>query len=146
MFQGALRVKHKKMHRYALIKTKSRLESKLFVSKFGDFSLKATESGFMTPKQIETGRRYIRKMLAKGGKIKINVFPYLSQTKKPVSARMGKGKGRISGWVSPVKKGRIIFEISLSKYTSYKKQFRLTKLQALSKKMPVKLNFVKLMY
>lgn len=97
MFQGALRVKHKKMHRYALIKKKSRLESKLFVSKFGDFSLKATESGFMTPKQIETGRRYIRKMLAKGGKIKINVFPYLSQTKKPVSARMGKGKGRISG-------------------------------------------------
>jgi len=29
--------------------------------------------------------------------MKINMFPYLPFTKKPVSARMGKGKGRVYG-------------------------------------------------
>lgn len=95
MYQGALRLKYKKMHRFSWVKI--RKESKLFVSKFGDFGLKTKELGLLTPKQIETGRRFIRKVLAKDGKIKINIFPYLSLTKKPVSARMGKGKGRISG-------------------------------------------------
>jgi large subunit ribosomal protein L16 len=40
------------------------------------------------------------------------VFTGIQITKKPLSSRMGKGKGSISHWVSIIKKGQIIFEIS----------------------------------
>ena len=66
--------------------------------------------------------------------------------KKPVSARMGKGKGRVYGWIFPCKKGRILYEIRLNMFSSLKLA-RLTRtLHGISKKMPVRVKIVKLIY
>lgn len=95
MFQGALRLKYKKMHKPGLRSVDNDL--KFFCPKFGDIGLQAQEVAKITPRQMETGRRFIRRLFGRGVKIKINMFPYHSYTTKPVSARMGKGKGRIAG-------------------------------------------------
>ena len=95
MFQGALRLKYKKMHKSKLCSSKKDL--KFFLPKFGDIGLQSQNSIKITPRQMETGRRFIRRLFGRGVKIKVNMFPYHSYTTKPVSARMGKGKGRIAG-------------------------------------------------
>lgn len=99
MYQGALRLNFKKMHRLSFSKNSfgSDIEARLFCPKFGDFGLQAITKGKITNRQIETGRRYIRRSFKKNVSIKINMFPYLSYTQKPISARMGKGKGRVYG-------------------------------------------------
>ena len=42
----------------------------------------------------------------------IRIFPDKPVTKKPAETRMGSGKGASDHWVSVVKPGRMIFEIS----------------------------------
>lgn len=99
MYQGALRVKFKKMHRLSFTKSilSGNTEGRAFYPKFSDFGLQALTKGRITNRQIETGRRYIRRSFKKDVSIKINMFPYHSFTQKPISARMGKGKGRVYG-------------------------------------------------
>ena len=95
MFQGALRLKFKKMHKSKLCSTKHDL--KFFCPKFSDVGLQAQSAVKITPKQMETSRRFIRRLFGRGVKIKVNMFPYHSYTTKPISARMGKGKGKVAG-------------------------------------------------
>lgn len=45
------------------------------------------------------------------GRIVMRVNAFLPVTKKPSEVRMGKGKGKIKGYVAPVSKGKILFEI-----------------------------------
>lgn len=144
MFQGALRLKHKKMHKINLYG--SNYDLKFFCPKFGDIGLQAQTSSKITPRQMETGRRFIRRLFGRNVKIKINMFPYHSYTRKPVSARMGKGKGRVTGWFFPCKIGRIIFEISYNRKKQRNMNFMLQRLQIISKKFPGKLKVVKLIY
>tara|TARA_B100001778_G_C18165322_1_gene440044 strand:- start:284 stop:415 length:132 start_codon:yes stop_codon:yes gene_type:complete len=40
-------------------------------------------------------RQTINKIIKKKGKLKINIFPHLQVTKKPLEVRMGKGKGNV---------------------------------------------------
>lgn len=96
MYQGALRIKFKKVHRL-FIQDHTSCENKFFCPKFGDLAIQAQNKGKFTNRHIETGRRYLRRRLKKSTFLKINMFPYLPFTKKPVSARMGKGKGRVYG-------------------------------------------------
>jgi large subunit ribosomal protein L16 len=79
---------------------------------FGDFGIKADESGRLTPKQIEAARRAIKKIIKPfSGIIKIKVRAYIPVTSKPVAVRMGRGKGKVALSVCPIKKGNFIFEI-----------------------------------
>lgn len=48
----------------------------------------------------------------RGGKVWIRVFPDKPVTAKPAETRMGSGKGSVEYWVSVVKPGRVMFEIS----------------------------------
>jgi large subunit ribosomal protein L16 len=80
--------------------------------KFGYFGLKALNSGILTFKHLESGRKTINQILKRSGKIWIRVFPSLSMTKKPIEVRMGKGKGNVNKWVSYIKPGTIIYEIN----------------------------------
>ena len=50
--------------------------------------------------------------MKRGGKVWIKIFPHKSYTSKAIGVRMGKGKGAPEGWVSPVKRGKIMFEIA----------------------------------
>ena len=79
---------------------------------FGEFGLKALESGKITSRQIESARIAITRKVKRGGKLWIRIFPDFPYTKKPAETRMGKGKGNPEGCVARVKPGRILFEIS----------------------------------
>ena len=79
---------------------------------FGDYALKAVESGKLTSQQIEAARIAINRKIKRGGKVWIRVFPDKPVTKKPAETRMGKGKGSPEYWVAPVKPGRILYELS----------------------------------
>ena len=78
---------------------------------FGDFALKAMESGWITDRQIEAARIAMTRHIKRGGKIWVRIFPDKPITKKPLETRMGKGKGPPEGWVAVVKPARILFEM-----------------------------------
>ncbi len=78
---------------------------------FGDYGLKALETGWITSRQIEAARVAITRHVKRGGKIWIRIFPDKPYTKKPAETRMGKGKGSPEGWVAVVKPGRILYEL-----------------------------------
>ena len=82
---------------------------------FGCIGLKANESGRLTPKQIESGRRAIRKYIKQlKGIVKVKLTAYLPVTSKPLAVRMGRGKGKVAFSVCPVKKGSILYEIMVT--------------------------------
>lgn len=78
---------------------------------FGDFGLQATESHWITNRQIEAARITMTRYMKRGGKVWIKIFPHLSYTSKGVGVRMGNGKGTPEGWVAPVKRGKVMFEV-----------------------------------
>ena len=78
---------------------------------FGDFGLQATESGWLTSRQIEAARVAITRAAKRGGKVWIRFFPDKPISKKPAETRMGKGKGNPEQWVAVVKPGRILYEM-----------------------------------
>jgi large subunit ribosomal protein L16 len=78
---------------------------------FGEYGLKALETGWVTARQIEAARIALTRKLKRGGKIWIRVFPDKPITKKPAETRMGKGKGAPEAWVAVVKPGRVMFEV-----------------------------------
>jgi len=95
MFIGPARLKFKKYHRKKL--NYNHFEKSQFINKFGHYGIQACESKRLTSNQLEAVRRSIRRGLTdKKIQIKINTFPFFSRTKKPVSSRMGKGKGKHS--------------------------------------------------
>ena len=79
---------------------------------FGDFVLKAVESGWLTNRQIEAARIAMTRKIKRGGKVWINVFPDKPVTQKPAETRMGSGKGSPEHWVAVVKPGRVMFELA----------------------------------
>ena len=78
---------------------------------FGDFGLKALETGWITDRQIEASRVTMTRSIKRGGRVWIRVFPDKPITKKPAETRMGKGKGNPEGWVAVVRRGRVMFEM-----------------------------------
>lgn len=79
---------------------------------FGDFALKSLDSGWVTARQIESARRSITHHTKRGGRLWIRIFPDKPVTKKPPETRMGSGKGAVDHYVSVVKPGSILFEMS----------------------------------
>jgi len=79
---------------------------------FGDFGLKALESGWITNRQIEAARIAMTRKIKRGGKVWINVFPDKPVTAKPAETRMGSGKGSPEHWVAVIKPGRVMFELA----------------------------------
>ena len=78
---------------------------------FGQYGLKAMESGRISNRQIEAARIAITRRAKRGGKVWIRIFPDKPVTKKPAETRMGKGKGAPDGWVAVVRPGRILYEV-----------------------------------
>ena len=78
---------------------------------FGDFGLKTLEAGWITARQIEAARKAIVGHVKRGGQMWIRVFPDKPVSARPAETRMGKGKGAVDFWVSPVNAGKILFEL-----------------------------------
>ena len=127
------RVKYRKPYRAPL---KGRTKGGQTVS-FGDWGLQALQCGWITARQIEASRVAISRKMKKGGKIWIRIFPDVPFTKKPLETRMGKGKGSPEWWVAPVKRGRVMFEISGVSKDVVEEAFRTA-----AHKLPIKVRIV----
>ena len=79
---------------------------------FGDYGLRAEESGWITNRQIEAARRAMTRYVKRSGKVWIKIFPDKPLSKKPAETRMGSGKGAPELWVAEIRAGRILFEMT----------------------------------
>jgi large subunit ribosomal protein L16 len=104
---------------------------------FGEFGLKAMESGWITDRQIEAARIAMTRHVKRGGKIWIRMFPDKPVTKKPAETRMGSGKGAPDHWVAVIKPGRILYEIEGVSEELAREAMRLA-----AQKLPLKTKFV----
>ena len=79
---------------------------------FGTYGLQALECGKISNRQIEAARIAMTRHVKRGGKIWLRIFPDKPLTKKPAETRMGKGKGSPEIWVTVIKPGRVLYEMS----------------------------------
>ena len=128
------RVKYRREHRG---KMRGRAKGGTEIA-FGEFGLQAQAASWITNRQIEAARRAMTRYMKRGGKVWIKIFPHKSYTSKAIGVRMGKGKGAPEGWVSPVKRGKIMFEIAGVPEEVAREALRLA-----SHKLPVKTKIVK---
>ena len=132
MLQPA-RTKYRKQHK-GRIRGKAQKGASLA---FGDFGLQSVECGKITSRQIESARVAITRHVRRGAKLWIRIFPHKPITKKPAETRMGKGKGDVAGYIAPIKKGTMLYEISGLSEELAKEAFRLA-----SHKLPVSTRMV----
>ena len=104
---------------------------------FGEYGLKALDTGRITARQIEAARRAMTRHIKRGGKIWIRIFPDVPITKKPVEVRMGKGKGNVEYWVSKIQPGRMLYEMEGVSEEVAREAFKLA-----AAKLPVRTTFV----
>mgnify|MGYP000822934121 CR=1 FL=1 len=100
---------------------------------YGEFGLVATEPCWIRSNQIEAARVAMTRYIKRGGQVWIKIFPHLSYTSKGVGVRMGNGKGTPDGWVAPVKRGKVMFEVAGVPEEVAREALRLA-----SNKLPVK--------
>ncbi|UCC95433.1 MAG: 50S ribosomal protein L16 [Candidatus Omnitrophota bacterium] len=105
---------------------------------FGEYGVKALQSGWLKSTQLETARVILTRRLRRGGKLWIRIFPDKPVTKKPAETRMGKGKGEVESWVAVIKRGKVIFELGGIPEDYARASFRL-----ISYKFPFRTMFVK---
>ena len=105
---------------------------------YGDFGLVACDPCWIKSNQIEAARVAMTRYMKRGGKVWIKIFPHKSYTAKAIGVRMGSGKGAPEGWVAPVKRGKVMFEIAGVSEEIAREALRLA-----SHKLPVKTKFVK---
>lgn len=127
------RVKYRKAHRGRRKGNAKRGSSVAF----GDFGLKALEPAWITSRQIEACRVALSRKMKRDGRVWIRIFPDKPVSKKPLETRMGKGKGAPEFWVSVIKPGRILFEVS-----GVTRQVANEALQICSHKLPIKTKVV----
>ena len=129
------RVKHRKQQR-GRIKTKAARGNTVA---FGDFGLQALEPGWITSRQIESGRVSANQIARTvGGRIWIRIFPHKPVTATPLETRMGKGKGDVDFWCAVVREGTILYEVGGVTEDVAKRAFART-----AHKMPVRCRLVK---
>ena len=104
---------------------------------FGQYGLQALEPAWITSRQIEAARRAIQRYVKRTGKLWIRIFPDKPVTARAAETRMGSGKGSVDHYVSVVKPGRVLFEISGVSAEMAKEAFRLA-----GHKLPIKVQMV----
>lgn len=123
-------VKYKK----AFSRKKTKLQKTIFSDfTLGEQALISKESGRINSRQIESTRKFLRRILKKEAKTWINIFPQVPITKKPQEIRMGKGKANVKYWVSLIQKSKVFFEIK-----GFKQQLIEKTLSSAKIKLPIK--------
>lgn len=139
MKQNPSKLKYKKNHRPSSSNLHL-IQQKTFYPLKGFLALKSLENAKLTYSQIEACRKSIRRVLKKRGNVFLRVFTDISLTKKSVASRMGKGKGAHHVWISLIKKGQIICEISSLSIDIINRSYKA--LKAASSKLPVKTRII----
>lgn len=106
---------------------------------FSNFGLVVEKDTFLNYNQLFTIYRLLKKKFKKRCYLKFNVSCVLPFTKKPVSARMGKGKGAWKGFNVLVRKGTILFELG-----NIELIYVIIVFKECSKRLPVKTRLLKL--
>jgi large subunit ribosomal protein L16 len=65
--------------------------------KDSNYGLKVLDNAIISSVVLEAARRSITRKIKRVGKLKINGFPNIPITSKPLGVRMGKGVGSIDG-------------------------------------------------
>jgi large subunit ribosomal protein L16 len=128
------KVKHRK-HRKGRIKGVARKGTYI---NFGSYGLVVEANGYISARQIEASRRAIIRYLRKGGKMWIRIFPHKPITRKGQEVPMGGGKGSVDHYATPVKEGRVVFEID-----GIPEEKAREALRKAGDKLPMKTKFVK---
>lgn len=106
------KVKHRKWQRGRKNPTQLlRADTRGTSVSFGSHGLKALTTARIRSKQIESARKVLTRVLSKGGKVWIRIFPDRPYTQKAAEVGMGKGKGDVQGYEVEVHPGRVLFEI-----------------------------------
>jgi large subunit ribosomal protein L16 len=85
---------------------------------FGFVGVLAKNYGHINARNLEAGRRFITKRLRRKSRVKRKVSLTQPITSKPKLARMGKGKGKLRGWIGYVKPGTLLFEMGFTSTTA----------------------------
>jgi large subunit ribosomal protein L16 len=104
---------------------------------FWEYALKATTSWCVTNKQLEAARKVIVRHTRKVGQLWMRVFPDTPITKKGLEMPMGSGKWDVDIYAAPVRKGKILFEISW-----LSRELAEEVIVSAAKKLPIKARFV----
>ena len=129
------RVKHRKVHKGKLKAAATRGTELAF----GTYGLKAEESIWIKANQLESARRAMSRLFARGGKIWTRVYPDKPRTAKSSEVGMGGGTGALSHFVAVVESGRILFEVDGVTEETAREALRLA-----AHKLPLHTRFVKL--
>lgn len=100
---------------------------------FGQFGIRALESGWIRARQIESGRRVLTRYVRRNGKLWICIYPDKPITFRAAESRMGAGKGTVEEYVAVVKTNKILYEITGLNKPRAKKALTIA-----SHKMPMK--------
>ncbi len=130
------KVKHRKWHK-GRGRTKTTPASRTINIDFGKYGLKAITESWISSRQIEAARRAMTRHIKRGGKIWIRIFPDKPITAKGSQATMGSGKGAPEYFVSVVRPGTIMFEMSGVTEELAREAMRLA-----GHKLPVKTKFI----
>lgn len=104
---------------------------------FGSYGLKATTEAWVSARQIEAARRAMTRAIKRGGKIWIRIFPDHPVTNHGAEAPMGKGKGGVDYYMTPVRAGTVMFEMDGVTEDVVQEAFRLA-----SHKLPMKTKII----
>ncbi len=129
------KIKHRKWHKGR--RRFKGIETRGVSLAFGSYGLKSQGRAWLTARQIESARRAMTRYVARGGKIRIRIFPDKPITKKGAETPMGGGKGSVDHYVAPIKPGRILFEID-----GVSKDLAAEAMRRASYKLPVKTQFI----
>lgn len=105
---------------------------------FGSYGLKAISESWVTARQIEAARRAMTRAVKRGGKIWVRIFPQHPVTSHGAESPMGKGKGGVDYYMTPVRPGTIMFEMDGVTEEIAREALRLA-----AYKLPLKSKFVK---
>ncbi|MFH1632328.1 MAG: 50S ribosomal protein L16 [bacterium] len=129
------KMKYRKHHKR---RTKGdRLASQKTEVAFGAYGLKAMTEAWVTARQIEASRRAMTRYVKRGGKIWVRIFPDHPITKHGAEAPMGKGKGAVEYYMTPVRAGTVMFEMDGVTAEQAREALRLA-----AHKLPMKTKFV----
>ena len=105
------KVKYRKWHTMRKNPLKVGVASRGLTVSFGSYGLKSLGSARIRSNQLESARKVLSRSVGRTGRLWIRVFPDMPYTSKPAEVKLGKGKGDLQGYATPVLAGRIIFEV-----------------------------------
>lgn len=78
---------------------------------YGSLGLRALQSAYLRPNQLEAARQTLTRHLQRQGRVWIRPFPDYGVTSKSLGVRIGKGKGSLDHWACRVVAGQFVLEV-----------------------------------